>query len=82
MVTPGRFELPTCGLGNRCSIHLSYGATFRIIYLQTVTDLEVRVPMSWKWVENRTLKNKVHYKQGSSLKVERANEFDAECYSM
>src|SRR5580692_4539332 len=27
MVTPGRFELPTCGLGNRCSIHLSYGAT-------------------------------------------------------
>jgi hypothetical protein len=40
------------------------------------------VPMSWKWVENRTLKNKVHYKQGSILKVERANEFDAECYSM
>ena len=27
VVTPGRFELPTCGLGNRCSIHLSYGAT-------------------------------------------------------
>ena len=27
MVTPGRFELPTCGLGNRRSIHLSYGAT-------------------------------------------------------
>ena len=26
MVTPGRFELPTCGLGNRRSIHLSYGA--------------------------------------------------------
>ena len=24
---PGRFELPTRGLGNRCSIHLSYGAT-------------------------------------------------------
>jgi hypothetical protein len=23
---PGRFELPTYGLGNRCSIHLSYGA--------------------------------------------------------
>lgn len=22
----GRFELPTCGLGNRCSIHLSYRA--------------------------------------------------------
>ena len=29
MVTPGRFELPACGLGNRRSIHLSYGATRR-----------------------------------------------------
>ena len=26
MVAPGRVELPTSGLGNRCSIHLSYGA--------------------------------------------------------
>jgi hypothetical protein len=26
MVAPGRVELPTFGLGNRCSIHLSYGA--------------------------------------------------------
>src|ERR1035441_4597312 len=25
---PGRVELPTNGLGNRCSIHLSYGASF------------------------------------------------------
>ena len=31
MVTPGRFELPTCGLGNRCSIHLSYGANLESI---------------------------------------------------
>ena len=29
MVSPGRFELPTSGLGNRCSIHLSYGAVRR-----------------------------------------------------
>jgi hypothetical protein len=27
MVAPGRVELPTFGLGNRCSIHLSYGAS-------------------------------------------------------
>ena len=26
---PGRVELPTNGLGNRCSIHLSYGALRR-----------------------------------------------------
>ena len=26
LVTPGRLELPTCGLGNHRSIHLSYGA--------------------------------------------------------
>ena len=28
MVTPGRLELPTRSLGNCCSIHLSYGATW------------------------------------------------------
>jgi hypothetical protein len=27
---PGRVELPTNGLGNRCSIHLSYGASLII----------------------------------------------------
>ena len=33
MVAPGRFELPTSGLGNRCSIQLSYGATlFTTLY--------------------------------------------------
>ena len=30
VVTPGRLELPTRSLGNCCSIHLSYGAIFRI----------------------------------------------------
>ena len=29
---PGRVELPTNGLGNRCSIHLSYGATSIRLY--------------------------------------------------
>jgi hypothetical protein len=32
MVTLGRFELPTCGLGNRRSIHLSYRATPIAVY--------------------------------------------------
>jgi integrase-like protein len=35
VVTPGRFELPTRSLGNCCSIHLSYGATFKISELET-----------------------------------------------
>ena len=34
MVTPGRLELPTRSLGNCCSIHLSYGAIFRMNDLQ------------------------------------------------
>ena len=42
MVTPGRLELPTRSLGNCCSIHLSYGATFRInnltLYLRSGSD--------------------------------------------
>ena len=49
MVTPGRFELPTCGLGNRRSIHLSYGATcFSIGNLHG----HRRVPLS-RWLANR-----------------------------
>ncbi len=36
MVAPGRFELPTSGLGNRCSIHLSYGAT---LYSKTYNSI-------------------------------------------
>ena len=36
MVTPGRLELPTRSLGNCCSIHLSYGATFRMNILQLI----------------------------------------------
>ena len=36
LVTPGRFELPTRSLGNCCSIHLSYGATFKINNLNSL----------------------------------------------
>ena len=40
MVTPGRLELPTRSLGNCCSIHLSYGATFRINTLREFCILD------------------------------------------
>ena len=33
VVAPGRLELPTCGLGNHRSIHLSYGAAWRSKHL-------------------------------------------------
>jgi hypothetical protein len=36
VVAPGRVELPTFGLGNHCSIHLSYGATCTINNLKDV----------------------------------------------
>ena len=35
MVAPGRVELPTFGLGNRCSIHLSYGAKAKLQHYLT-----------------------------------------------
>ena len=39
---PGRVELPTNGLGNRCSIHLSYGADARRLYYRTANySLEI-----------------------------------------
>jgi hypothetical protein len=34
MVGLGRFELPTHGLGNRCSIHLSYRPERNLLSLQ------------------------------------------------
>jgi hypothetical protein len=36
MVTLGRFELPTSGLGNRCSIQLSYRATLNALHLRVI----------------------------------------------
>ena len=41
VVTPGRLELPTRSLGNCCSIHLSYGAIFRINNLQMIIKSQV-----------------------------------------
>jgi hypothetical protein len=42
LVAPGRFELPTSGLGNRCSIHLSYGATLNPIRAAALCGLLCR----------------------------------------
>ncbi len=36
-MAPGRVELPTFGLGNRCSIHLSYGANAVVSQFYTAT---------------------------------------------
>ena len=41
MEAPGRVELPTNGLGNRCSIHLSYGAHYSDLLLP-VYNADVR----------------------------------------
>ena len=38
MEAPGRVELPTNGLGNRCSIHLSYGAKHETHYLTRISS--------------------------------------------
>ena len=42
VVAPGRVELPTFGLGNRCSIHLSYGADKHDYYLTHGSTIEGR----------------------------------------
>ena len=36
MAVPGRLELPTFGLGNRCSIRLSYGTKLLITLVNMV----------------------------------------------
>jgi hypothetical protein len=42
-VGPGRLELPAHGLGNRCSIHLSYGP--RAILDADIPDMDSRLPV-------------------------------------
>ena len=44
MGAPGRVELPTNGLGNRCSIHLSYGATLGMGIDFSLLQLRLRGP--------------------------------------
>ena len=43
MEAPGRVELPTNGLGNRCSIHLSYGASSKAFL---ILPIPLRLEMS------------------------------------
>jgi hypothetical protein len=42
VVTLGRFELPTCGLGNRRSIHLSYRAIYMASLLQAEMERNLK----------------------------------------
>jgi hypothetical protein len=41
VAVPGRLELPTFGLGNRCSIRLSYGTNFD---LKTLRSQRIALP--------------------------------------
>jgi hypothetical protein len=54
MVTLGRFELPTSGLGNRCSIQLSYRATSNMVSRGKPLDSLFSI-FSDEPVESRTL---------------------------
>ena len=81
-MTPGRFELPTCGLGNRCSIHLSYGATFIINHLQHTSKLLLHLnSLQFTRLANglgrkSELKTKrTRYQQGSIQRIQRANGY-------
>ena len=42
MALPARFERATCGLGNRRSIHLSYGSA--LVYRQSTAAVPKREP--------------------------------------
>ncbi len=45
MVPLGRLERPTRGLGNRCSIHLSYRGTISKLIIPEVDGKEQRFPL-------------------------------------
>jgi hypothetical protein len=47
MVGLGRVELPTNGLGNRCSIHLSYRPTDRMRVAQTLPGFKATSSSNW-----------------------------------
>ena len=83
MVTPGRLELPTRSLGNCCSIHLSYGATFRINHIQTMMIFlgHFRSPKDkmassgrYRKDEHNSMKTtRTRYQNGSIAKIPRAS---------
>ena len=53
MVGLGRFELPTNGLGNRCSIHLSYSpeaGALPILYVSGTAEENIRRCAKFKTV--------------------------------
>jgi hypothetical protein len=72
MVAPGRVELPTFGLGNRCSIHLSYGAirsdlpdfTLRVIFSARPCDSESGGRV---WAQNSVTEDLEHPQEASAI---------------
>ena len=56
MVAPGRVELPTFGLGNRCSIHLSYGAD-AICPIISRRFHGTNISAAWSSVQNEILRS-------------------------
>ena len=77
MVAPGRVELPTFGLGNRCSIHLSYGAmaTETLSHVNLPTQLSARIVMlkNRPSIEGAFLSSRLH---GIAFQIERHASMD------
>ena len=81
MVTLGRFELPTSGLGNRCSIQLSYRATLILVRLRVPGQISNSLPSnrrssrakSRRKSEKEARTRRPRYQQGNIRKVPKAN---------
>ena len=69
---PGRVELPTNGLGNRCSIHLSYGAKLVAPLSHDDNDeLRIRAKSSGDWACVAQLRSVTNQKLDAAFKSKR-----------